>query len=297
MQIVHTLNECPPCPHPTALTIGFFDGVHRGHQQLFSHLCNKGFPVCLTFENHPLSLLHPEKMRPLLTTNEQRYELMEQAGVKLIIALKFDPSFADQEPCAFLHTLRSAIPFDVLLLGKDAHLGKGRSGSPAHLYPLAQEMGFTLEYLNTVEFNGVKVSSSRIRDAIESGKLDLAKALLGRPLSYRGTVVRGTGLGKRIGYHTANLKLPGLCLPPDGVYAAMCGNYRAVANLGVAPTFHIRRERLLEVHLLDTDVSLYDREIEVVLHSYLRAERKFSSPEALRAQIVKDINEARELLP
>ena len=294
MHLAHNFAELPKLPSPIALTIGFFDGVHLGHQALFSRLKTLGRPVCLTFENHPLTVLRPDALRPLLTSNPHRYSLIEACGIEALLALPFTREFANQDPETFLTHLRQHLPFDHLLLGHDTHLGKDRAGTPQNLKSLAQTMGFALDQLDTFEVSGSPVSSSRIRHAIESGDLSLARELLGRPITYRDTVIRGRGVGNQIGTHTANLPLDGLCLPPDGVYAARLNGLPAVANLGTAPTLQTGRRRLLEVHLLDQSADLYDQQVEVSLYSYLRPEKKFPSAEALRKQISEDIAAVRK---
>ncbi len=276
---------------PHTLTIGFFDGVHLGHQALLSRA-----DTCVTFSGHPSSTLHPEEPLPLITSHAHRLALIKPY-VQDIHILDFTTDLATQDPKTFLTSLP---PFDHLLLGHDARLGKDRSGTPEVLQEIATAHNFILEYLPPVLIDNAPVSSSRIRLALREGDLVLAEELLGRPYSIMGTVLRGAGHGDKIGYPTANLDLTGLSHPPFGVYAitltADHADHPGIANLGVAPTLQHNRKPLLEAHLFDVDHNLYDKTVEVTLHTYLRPEQKFNSPEALKAQIAQDITRTKSIL-
>jgi riboflavin kinase / FMN adenylyltransferase len=298
MRIVDTLDSFPPSPGPIVLTIGFFDGVHRGHQHLLHRLRNPA--VALTFPDHPAHLLRPQTHIPLINSPAYKAELLGRYGVDTVVLLPFTPNLASQTPETFLTTLRIHIPFSHLVLGHDAHLGRHRSGTPDVIRALARKHHFTVEYCPPFNLNGRPVSSSRVRTAIQSGDLITTEQLLGRQLSYESIVQHGEGLGGKLGYPTANLSVQGTCLPPNGVYAVLVNlrhhSLPGIANLGIAPTLHAHRERLLEVHIFDLNQNLYGETVEVVIHTHIRPERKFESADALRTQIGKDVLQAQALL-
>jgi riboflavin kinase / FMN adenylyltransferase len=284
-----------------ALTIGMFDGVHLGHQAILRRVRERAkTAVCLTFSNHPASILTPEKRFPLLSSAEQKERLIAKTGIDFLFLIPFTAEFAQQEAEPFLTSLHLQIPFRYLVLGYDARLGHRRGGTPERVQSIGASLGFEVEYLQPIMTGGRPISSRRIREAIQRGDLAEAEQLLGRRVSFVSLVHPGTGHGRRIGYPTANLDIEGVCLPPFGVYAvALLWNGRCfpgVANLGVAPTLQQNRQPMLEVHLFDVSPDLYEHEVEVVLYGYLRSERRFENAEALRHQISQDIEMAKALL-
>lgn len=300
MKVIDSLDSPLRFQSPALMTIGNFDGVHSGHTALLKHLVQiakseGAIPAVFTFTNHPSEILRPSNPTPLLCTYAHKVKLIEQAGIALLIAVPFTDTFAQQTAEQFLKWLHHAIPIKKLILGSDAHIGKDREGNSLKVKTIASSLGFGVEYVPDILQAGKRVSSSSIREAIAQGNLQGASILLGRPYSIYSTVIRGEGKGKALGYPTANISVRNLCLPPLGVYAvdACCegSTYRAVANLGTAPTLHNKREPLLEVHILDQERSFYDKTVEIIFKRFLRQEKRFSSQEELRTQIAKDIEE------
>ena len=281
-----------------ALTIGIFDGVHLGHQALLKRLKQVAPQTAvITFSNHPTEVLRDTGVT-YLTTLSHRLALFERLGIDDTLLIPFSKEFSEQIAENFLITVQQSIPFTHLILGHDALIGHDRQND---LRDVARKLGFSLEYLKPVHVEGHLVSSSEIRQHIRAGNLEAASRLLGRPYSIYATVVRGQGKGGLLGFHTANLPVETLALPPLGVYAALVKikdeTYSAVANLGHAPTLHQDRPTCLEVHLIDTHKELYDQHIEVLFLKYLRPEKRFPSPEALKLQIAEDILECGNYLP
>lgn len=292
------IREIASYPDIEALTIGFFDGVHAGHQVVLKNL--KRPSACLTFTNHPSTLFTPKDPTPLICTTEQRVHLLEQAGIDLLILLDFTRELSEQSAKTFLLNIRKQIPFKHLVLGHDAHIGHKREGTVEVISNIAKNEGFHLEYVDPILYNDKPISSTEIRNAIKQGNLDLTKTLLGRPLSYLGPVIEGPHIGREVGYPTANMPLPNLVLPPFGVYAITLTleekTYTGVANIGVAPTLHEHRGPMLEVYLFNFNQPIYGRHIEVTLHHFIRPEKKFPSKEALKTQIASDILTAKQKL-
>jgi len=223
--------------------------------------------------------------------------LLEQASIDFVYALIFTLEFAQQTPEEFLQKLRSKIPFDQLILGNDATIGNQRAGNQEVVRGLARTMGFEVAYIDDYVAEGQRISSSLIRGHINQGELKAASALLGRPYSIYAPVIKGAGLGASLGAHTANIDVKGLCLPPLGVYVVTLlyngESYRGVANLGKAPTIRQNDFPVLEVHLLDANLELYGEFVEVVLHEYLRPEKRFDNVSELKEQIALDIAAAK----
>lgn len=299
MKLVKSIEEFT-APSPIALTIGFFDGVHTGHQKLLSKLQKHGTPVVITFENHPAEVLRPESAPLKICSLAHKIKLIEESGVSTLILLTFTRAFSQQTAEDFLRHLSNKIPFETLLLGSDATLGKDKQGDRAHLQQLSRELQFHLECLELYTSDGAKISSSAIRESIKAGELAKAEHLLGRKFSIYAPIHTGAGLGKKIGFPTLNMPVIGLCLPPLGVYAVTLKSgdrvWKGVANLGIAPTVRNDREPTLEVHLFDYDATIHDQDFcEVIFEHYLRPEKKFSGIEELKNQIAQDILKSKEV--
>lgn len=294
MKITRDLLNFGATTTPIALTIGYFDGIHLGHQALLTRLKELApYTVVFTFENHPSNVLHNTQPSHL-TTLSHRLSILEKMGIDHTILNTFTPEFAKQKSKDFLYQLKEAVPFSFLVLGHDAIIGSDRQ---ANLYELSEELGFTVEYLKPVQLNGKIISSSEIRKYILEGHLSEAGQLLGRPYSIYANVQHGAGIGGALGFHTANLPVEDLALPPLGVYAVKVkigdALLPAVANLGHAPTLHQNRPPCLEVHLINDNRNLYGVELEVLFLKYLRPEKRFSNVEELKIQIQKDIDAAK----
>ena len=267
------------------LAVGFFDGVHRGHQRILRHA-----DAVLTFRNHPLSLLAPDKAPQLIMSAHDRLSTLAEGG-RVVKALAFTQTLAALPPEKFVDRLRRMFPeIDTVYCGPNWRFGRGGSGGPDTL----RSAGLKVRVAKYAMFGGKPVSSTRIRQALASGHLADASAMLGRPYSASGTPSKGKGVGRGIGFPTINFQLD-LPLKP-GVYAVDTPFGRGVANWGQAPTFGERAwpHPVLEVHLLAAPPT-HPHQMEIVFLKFLRPERKFRSPRALAAQIAKDSVAAKAL--
>lgn len=288
---------------PLHLALGVFDGVHLGHQAVIGRAVRAaaaegGLPGLVTFDPHPIRVIAPGKApAALLATLAHKRRIVGGLGVRVFVALRFDAAMAAMAACDFLDRLTAA-PVKTIAVGEDWRFGRGRMGDVAFLAREAQARGYRLEAVPPVMFEGDRISSTRIRQAIHDGNLDEATRMLGRPYSIAAEVIEGEKLGRALGFPTANLPVEGVQLPPDGVWAVRAGledgsEWLAVANLGCRPTVNGTR-RLLEVHLLDFSGDLYAQPLEVRFEKKLRGEIRFPSMEALRDQIGLDVKTARE---
>lgn len=299
MRIFRRLDSyCPQAKH-THLTIGMFDGVHRGHLHLLQKLASP--KTVITFSNHPLTILKPGLPIFQICSTEHKLKLLEEAGLEAVILLEFTKAFSEQTPQEFLAEVQHHCPFSLLVLGPDAVLGKNRQGDRHQMHLLAQQYQFSVKYLDFLTEGDQKISSQRIRLLIQSGQLLEAEQLLGRKYSIYTSQIGGLGLGRQIGFPTININVAGLCLPPLGVYAVQLvengQTWKGAANLGFAPTVRNDRIPTLEVHLLNTPhVINSSGYVEVFFHHYLRPEIHFPDLNALKTQIKLDIDRASLLL-
>jgi riboflavin kinase/FMN adenylyltransferase len=263
--------------------------------------------VVLTFDRHPATIVRPESAPPLLTTPEQRLELLTATGLDATVVLRFDEAQSKETPESFIErVLIDGLAVKIVVVGQDFHFGSHRDGNVRLLEEYGVDHDFVVDPVDlVVRADGVEepISSTAIRRALAGGGVELAAAMLGRPHEVRGTVVGGDKRGRQIGFPTANVHVPNsVCLPADGVYA---GRYErpdgsvhpCAINLGRRPTFHEHADHsLLEAHLLDFDDDLYGEPAEVRFEHFLRSERKFDGIEAIRAQLTHDVDHARQLL-
>ncbi|MBZ0220911.1 MAG: bifunctional riboflavin kinase/FAD synthetase [Candidatus Methylomirabilis sp.] len=286
------------------LTLGNFDGLHLGHQQILKKVRERarklGCPsVVYTFEPHPLKVIAPEKSPPLILNPAKKAELVESFGIDYMIIARFTKEFAAKHPVEFV--MEELIPLGVkeVWVGHDFSFGKGKAGTVAYLEELGRELGFSVRAIPAYRKGGEVVSSSRIRRLVGEGRVGEAGRLLGRPFSVRGRVVRGMDRGKEIGFPTANLEAKSELLPADGVYAAYAvveGKRRmAVVNVGTAPTFG-GKKRCIEAHILGFRDDIYGKDIEVEFVRRLRGEKAFASSEALARRIRMDAERAERIL-
>jgi riboflavin kinase/FMN adenylyltransferase len=292
---------------PTALAIGNFDGVHRGHRHLLDRVQEAarafgGESVALTFDPHPTRVLAPDRASPLVVGLDRKLELLRGTGVDATVVQRFDLSFSSQSPEEFAQQVVLGLRAREVFVGEDFHFGRNREGNGATLAALGAQLGFRAHVVPPLEEAGVPVSSSRVRRALADGDLAHARALLGRDYDLDGLVIAGQRRGRTLGFPTANLATECEALPRDGVYAVRVSvlgadgptDHPAVMNLGSRPTF--RAGRSLEAHLLDADVDLYGRTLRVTFAARLRDERRFDGVEALKEQIAADVRAARVAL-
>lgn len=306
MQTYHSLTDLPNRDQPIWLAIGVFDGVHIGHQRVIGQTVaaarnGGGSSVVLTFDPHPVRVLAPAKAPPLLTATAHKLQLIAQLGVDACVVQPFDRAFARLSPEAFVGWLAAALPaLREIHVGSRFRFGHDRSGDVAVLRRLAANHHFQVVAVPSVECAGHLVSSTAVRHAVRTGDLARAAAMLGRPVSILGTVVRGDQRGQQLGFPTANVAAHHEAIPPHGVYAARIrlgdALYAGMANIGIRPTVTASGERTIEVHLLDFQGDLYGRDIEVLFVQKLRDEQKFTSLAALQEQLARDAAAVRALL-
>jgi riboflavin kinase/FMN adenylyltransferase len=296
-------------PHlgPASVAVGNFDGVHRGHQALVAAAVARsratgGAAVVLTFDPHPARVLRPQEAPAALTTLAQKEELVAALGIDRLVVVEFDTRLAALSPEAFAReVLQQALGARHVVVGESFRFGRAREGDPRRLEALGASLGFAVEVVPPLLEGGRAISSSRVREALESGDVGEARTLLGRDYFVDGEVVRGDGRGRTIGVPTANLAPEEQILPANGVYAARCrtgaGAWHAAAvNVGERPTFGGGRVRL-EAHLLDFEGDLYGARLRMAFHERLRGEQRFDGKDALVAQIRRDIEAVRARLP
>jgi riboflavin kinase/FMN adenylyltransferase len=295
------------------LTIGNFDGLHRGHQAIMGIVVERaraleGDAVVFTFEPHPRKIVQPETAPRLLLTREQKHEQLEALGVDITIAEPFDSSFAKVSPDEFVRDyIHSRVrPLEVYV-GYDFHFGRDREGSMRSLTTSGPQLGFAVTIIPEVKVGGRDVNSTRIRELLSRGEVEAAEDLLGHAYALRGAVVEGDQRGRLLGFPTANLRPENEVIPERGVYAGRVrlldegqpprnACFDAVINVGVRPTFDDSQGLLVEAHLLNFDADLYGKRLEVSFHHRLRSERKFAKVEELQTQIAADADHARARL-
>ena len=299
MRICHHLEELPALGQPLHLALGVFDGLHLGHQAVVARAVEAaanegGLAGVLTFDPHPIRVIAPTKApSSLLETLDHKACVSAGLGVQLIVPLHFDAAMAQMEAGDFITRLCTA-PVRTIAVGEDWRFGHRRAGDVALLHAAAPRHGFRLEAVPPVMYDGDRISSTRIRQAIHDGNLDEAAGMLGRRYSVCGKVVEGAKLGRQLGFPTANVATGNLQLPPDGVWAVQAidsrgQTWKAAANLGTRPTVDGKQQRVLEVHLIGFSGDLYGKTLEVTFEKHLRPERKFASLDELRAQIARDV--------
>lgn len=289
----------------SVVTIGNFDGVHRGHLEIFRHLKERsgrlGVPsVVVTFEPHPLAVLAPALAPPMITSFEQKASLIAEAGIDCLAVIEFTLEFSQVTADAFVREiLLGALGMRHIIIGHDYAFGRERQGNYATLARLGAECGFTLEDLDPVGEGGAIFSSSLVRRLIAGGDLPAAAAILGRYHVITGRVVHGRDIGHKLGFPTANIATRNELIPPDGVYAVMVAVggtlLKGACNIGTNPTFG-EGERSVEVFLLDFSAEIYDREIAVCFVRRLREEKRFPDAVALIRAIEQDVALTRVIL-
>lgn len=296
-----------PDDRGTVVTVGTFDGVHRGHWAVLQEIRARAHAtgrrsVLLTFHPHPLRIVRPEFAPPLLTTPVEKKEILAESGLDVAVFLRFTHDLSRYSPERFVdEILVGRLGVEELVIGYDHGFGRGRSGDAETLRELGQARGFTVDVVPPVREDGEPVSSSHIRKAVARGAMDEARRALGRPYSVRGVVVRGDGRGRQLGFPTANLG--GLAseklIPPSGIYAVRgvtrSGTFDGALHLGPRPTFQ-GAPPSVELHLMDFEGDLYGEEVRVDFVWRLRDVLPFDSAQALVEQMRHDVARAREIL-
>ncbi|MBN1856270.1 MAG: bifunctional riboflavin kinase/FAD synthetase [Dehalococcoidia bacterium] len=290
---------------PTLLTVGVFDGVHRGHLSLIEHLTKSAqerglLDGIVTFTPHPQAVLHPEQETLLLTSLDEKVVLLKEAGVHMVVPLTFTRDLSNLSPGQFITLLAQELKMEGLILGPDFSLGKDRAGTTRALEQLGSQMGFSVESVPPYMLEGRVVSSTVIRQAITIGDVETASRLLGRPFSMTGSIVSTSKRGTNLGFPTANLDVDqGRALPRNGVYATIAHvrghHYPSVTNIGTRPTFG-EAKHLVETHLLDFSDDIYGAALRVQFFARIRDEMPFETTGQLIAQIQKDVESARRIL-
>jgi riboflavin kinase/FMN adenylyltransferase len=316
MQIIRDAASCPAPPDGTVVTIGAYDGVHRGHKAVVGHVQRLAHErgvgtAVVTFDRHPAAVVRPESAPPLLTDLDQKLELLAETGVDYVYVIHFD-EVRSKEPAEDFVTevLVDCLNAKAVVVGEDFHFGHQRRGNVALLRDMGAAAGFEVVGIALVAVDGApadspeaRVSSTAIRGALRDGELSAANAMLGRPYEVRGVVVDGDKRARDLGFPTANLVVPDeICLPADGIYAGWYlrpdgVRHAAAISLGRRPTFYEQADRsLLEAHVLDFDGDLYGESARVQFVAHLRDELRFDSVDALVAQMQVDCDQAREIL-
>jgi riboflavin kinase / FMN adenylyltransferase len=294
------------------VTMGTFDGVHRGHQAVLAEVIRRARAsrlesVLVTFDPHPLAVVNPAAAPKLLSLPDEKRALVEAAGIAHVVVVPFTPAIAQLDAAAFVAKLCDEYAMRQLVMGYDHGFGRGRAGDPELVKELGKDRGFESAVVDAVRDDGQPISSTLIRTAVAHGDLEAAARWLGRSYSILGRVVRGAGRGRSIGVPTLNLETadPRKLLPPDGVYAVYVtvgipatGNaqrFSGMMNQGPRPTFG-EQARVLEIHLFDFEGELYGERVEVQWVHRLREVQAFPSRDALVAQLERDRQAARASL-
>lgn len=309
---MHVITDLSAAPWPgehAVVTIGMYDGVHLGHRTVISQVRSRAGElgarsVVVTFDRHPMSIVRPENAPRLLTTLEQKLELLAGTGVDATAVISFSDEQSHETAVDFVdRVIVKALRARAVIVGSDFHFGHMRQGNVTLLREMGERHGFTAEPVRLVpRADGVDepVSSTAIRRALAGGEIDTATRMLGRPHEIRGTVVDGDKRGRTIGFPTANVAVPqGMCIPADGVYAAVYrrpdgSEHPCAVNIGRRPTFYKDAPHsLIEAHLIDFAADIYGEVAAVQFLAFLRSEKAFAGIDELKTQLVLDIEHAR----
>jgi len=304
MKLIQTAKELGNGSRPVCLAIGVFDGVHLGHQQIIRQMVTAArqadaVALVVTFDQHPNAVVAPDRVPPRIYARSQKWRALADLGVEAVLEIPFDRPFSEKTGDRFVRELaRDWGNLQRVCVGEDFVFGYRRSGNVALLQTLGAELHFQVAGLAPLTLDGQVVSSTRIREMIRGGNLDLASQMLGRPYAICGPVVAGDQIGRQLGFPTANLEISNLILPPNGVYAAKTkvheACYPAALNIGLRPTVAAAAPQLrAEAYLLNFSGSLYGLELELEMGVKLRNEMRFASPAELRAQIEQDVARVR----
>lgn len=307
MKVYHNIEDFKGVENPI-VTIGTFDGVHVGHQKIISRMKElaqklNGETVLITFYPHPRLVIHPDsKNLKFINTQERKIKLIEKTGVDHLIVIKFTHEFSKLTSSNFIQKyLVEQIKTRKLIIGYDHHFGKNRLGDFKTLYDLGHQFGFDVEKIPAQDVENIAVSSTKIRKALEAGKIKKANLLLGYEYSITGIVVEGQKIGRKIGFPTANIEQADeyKLITANGVYACRVEYegkiFKGMGNIGVRPTVN-NSDLTIEVNIFDFDKEIYDEEITIYFIDRIRDEVKFDNLDGLKEQLGKDEIEVRELL-
>jgi riboflavin kinase/FMN adenylyltransferase len=287
---------------PTVLTLGVFDGLHLGHQLIMKTVVERAralaaVPTVITFEPHPRAVLHPESAPPLLQTFDQKIEALSVLGIEQAIVIHFDQAFSQIRAQDFLReTVTDRLHAKAVYLGKGFAFGHAREGNIELLRRVGAELGFLADEVPEVRLRGRRIGSTRIRELLQQGRVNLARRMLGRPYGVEGRVIRGAARGATLGFPTANLQPQNRVIPRGGVYVTAtlieAKWRRSVTNIGVRPTFADSTQPSVETYVLNWSGDLYGDVLRVRFLHRLRDEKKFTSVEELKTQIQTDVARA-----
>jgi riboflavin kinase/FMN adenylyltransferase len=305
MLLITNLSKITTPFQNSVITLGNFDGIHLGHQELVRMVIRraqdiKGRSIVLTFRPHPLKVLAPEKCPPLISIYEEKIQLFEKLGIDVLVKIPFSLHFAEMSPRAFVKDiLCDLLGAKEIFVGYNYKFGKGREGNTETLKQMGKEYGFSVHEVEQISVGGEVISSTKIRQMLTAGEVEHAAKLLGRPYAITGIVIKGDSRGKALGFPTANIASKHAIIPSNGVYAvkllAREKCLDGVVNIGLRPTFDTK-SLAIEVHVFDFNEDLYGEEITLFFIGKLRDERKFETAEALIGQIRKDVGTAKEVL-
>jgi riboflavin kinase/FMN adenylyltransferase len=306
MLVVHDAYNSSDLPQGGVATIGNFDGVHRGQRAAIDQIVVRAGElsvpsVVITFDPHPMSVLRPEQAPVPLSTPQQKEKLLEEAGVAVMLVLRFTAELSRVPARLFVRDfLHGRLGLQEICVGEGFVFGHKREGSLGLLREMGESLGFRAVGVEEVDWKGERISSTRIRRAVGEGKIGDAAGMLGRPYAIAGVIVRGDRMGQRLGWPTINVKPDNKLLPADGVYAGRVffpsypATFDCATNIGTRPTVYENYQRVVESHILDFKSNVYNERAEISFYKRLREERIFPSVMDLSAQISRDVEAARE---
>ena len=289
----------------SVITLGNFDGLHLGHQELIKMVIKRAkekgaVSLVVTFRPHPLKILAPAKCPPLISIYEEKIKLFEKMGIDVLVKIPFTVDFSSMAPEDFVKdVLCGLLGAKEIFVGYNYRFGRGREGNVQTLKRLGEKFGFTVREVQQVSLNGEVISSSKIRHLLKDGEVEHASKLLGRTYAITGIVVKGDGRGKGLGFPTANIVPKHSIIPANGVYAARLyvrdRLYDGIANIGMRPTFN-KENLTIEVHVFEFNEDIYNEEVSLYFIKKIREEKKFKGADELIHQIDSDIKTAKEIL-
>ena len=306
MELIRDLESIEPRYRGGVLSVGVFDGMHVGHQQVLGRAVERAralgaAALVFTFHPHPMDVLVPGQAPPLIQTFGQKLELMREIGVAAVVWPENMEQVLAMPPEAFVErVVRDALGVRVMVEGSDFKFGAGAGGDRGLLAALARQFGFEAEFVGDIAVDADRVSSTRIRRLITEGRVAEAARCLGRPYSYMGLVVEGRHRGAKLGFPTVNVASPRFLVPGEGVYAGWAmiegERRRAAVSVGRAPTFHEDLAVTVEAYVLDFERELYGHQVALEFVEFLRPQQAFAGPEALKVQMARDCRRVREIL-